>query len=110
MLIYVDIDNTICCCETTDYSKAVPIPSRIEKINKLFERGNNIVYWTARGSVTQKMWFDVTYKQLTDWGCKFNELRMGKPAYDMFIDDKNVNSDTFFSQPLPHENLNQFKV
>ena len=71
-----------------------------EEIVKLWRTMND---WVLKG-------FDVTYKQLTDWGCKFNELRMGKPAYDMFIDDKNVNSDTFFSQPLPHENLNQFKV
>ena len=37
-----------------------------------------------------------TLKQLNDWGCKFTELRMGKPAYDLFIDDKNINSEVFF--------------
>ena len=41
-------------------------------------------------------WFQTTLKQLNDWGCKFTELRMGKPAYDLFIDDKNINSEVFF--------------
>jgi len=35
-------------------------------------------------------------KQLKEWGCKFHELKMGKPAYDLFIDDKNINCETYF--------------
>ena len=31
------------------------------------------------------------------WGCKFHELKMGKPNYDLFIDDKNINCDTYFN-------------
>lgn len=98
MKIYVDIDETICYYEgERDYSKALPYYDRIKKINKLFNEGNIIVYWTARGTITQVNWFDITLKQLNSWGCKFNELRMGKPAYDLFIDDKNINSDAYFS-------------
>ena len=41
--------------------------------------------------------YDITLNQLNKWGCKFYELRMGKPNYDLFIDDKNINSDTFFN-------------
>ena len=102
MLIYVDIDNTICYYKnddikkTMDYRKALPYSKRIEKINTLFEEGHKIVYWTARGTVTQKLWFNATYAQLIEWGCKFHELKMGKPAYDLFIDDKNVNSNIYF--------------
>jgi len=29
-------------------------------------------------------------------GCKIHELRMGKPVYDLFIDDKNISSDNYF--------------
>jgi len=100
--IYVDIDDTICYYDITEknddknYSLAIPYNDRIEKINKLYEEGNIIVYWTARGTVTQKKWFHTTYQQLILWKCKFHELKMGKPAYDLFIDDKNVNSETFF--------------
>ena len=102
MIIYVDIDDTICYYKNKEiktnleYDKALPYKERIEKINTLFEKGNTIVYWTARGTVTQKRWFHTTYKQLNEWGCKFHELKMGKPAYDLFIDDKNINSETFF--------------
>ena len=98
MIIFVDIDETICYYEgKRDYKLAQPYYERIEKINKLYKDGNTIVYWTARGSVTQKNWFEITYKQLTEWKCKFHELRMGKPAYDLFIDDKNINSDEYFT-------------
>jgi hypothetical protein len=98
MLIYVDIDETICQSpEDRNYSKAQPVKERIEKINKLFDEGNTIVYWTARGTMTGIDWYQVTQKQFDIWGVKYHDLKMGKPAYDLFIDDKNINSDTFFN-------------
>ena len=102
MKIFVDIDDTICYYENLDktkkmdFSQAKPYIERINKINKLFDDGHKIVYWTARGTVTQKLWFNITYEQLKSWGCKFHELRMGKPSYDLFIDDKNINSEEYF--------------
>jgi len=51
MIIYIDIDETICeTPESRDYTKSVPILTNIEKCNKLYEEGHTIVYWTARGS------------------------------------------------------------
>ena len=100
MKIFIDIDNTICFYNeknTMDYSNAIPYDNRIKKINELYDEGNIIVYWTARGTVTQIPWFNITYNQLKNWGCKFHELRMGKPAYDLFIDDKNINSKYYFN-------------
>ena len=35
----------------------------------------------------------LTYNQLVKWKIKFHELRMGKPSYDLFIDDKNLNAN-----------------
>jgi hypothetical protein len=99
MIIYVDIDNTICFnnSEQLDYSFAEPYIDRINKINQLYDEGNTIIYWTARGTKTGINWFNITLKQLNDWNCKFHELRMNKPVYDLFIDDKNINSDNYFS-------------
>jgi len=103
MKIFVDIDDTICYynekdkISSMDYSKAIPYTERIKKINQLYGNGHKIIYWTARGTVTQKLWFNVTYEQLKNWGCKFHELKMGKPVYDLFIDDKNINSETYFN-------------
>ena len=88
MLIYVDIDGTICHTKG-GYMNAKPIQKNIDKINKLFDEGNFIVYWTARGKVTGKDWSELTGQQLTDWGCKYHDLIMNtKPAYDLLIDDK----------------------
>ena len=105
-LIYVDVDETICHYGETkqkhapkgkvDYRNAIPYEDRIKKINKLYDEGKTIVYWTARGSRTGINWFQITLNQLNKWNCKFHELRMGKPAYDLFIDDKNINSEDFF--------------
>jgi hypothetical protein len=92
-VIYVDIDETICLTPDNprDYSSSQPILDNIEKINKLYDEGNTIVYWTARGSRTQKDWFDFTKRQLESWNVKFHELRTDKPFYDLFIDDKTLN-------------------
>lgn len=87
--IYVDVDETICSTPSSrKYEDAVPIKENIEKINKLYDMGNTIVYWTARGSRKQINWYELTYKQLNEWGVKFHELRVDKPYYDLFIDDK----------------------
>jgi hypothetical protein len=90
MNIYVDIDETICFYDgERDYNLAKPYLENIKKINILFEEGNEITYWTARGTVTKIDWFDTTKKQLDGWGCKYHKLIVGeKPAYDLLICDK----------------------
>jgi dTDP-glucose 4,6-dehydratase len=96
MRYFIDIDDTICYTHGMDYSKAIPIPERIKTVNKLYDQGHEIVYWTARGTVTGKDWREVTERQFREWEVKYHELRFGKPAYDYFIDDKNINSEDFF--------------
>jgi len=88
MLIYVDIDGTI-CTTVGGYDNAKPIPENIAKINKLYDEGNIIIYWSARGQNTGRNWNELTGIQLTEWGCKFHDVVMRqKPAYDLLIDDK----------------------
>ena len=92
MIIYIDIDETICKTpEDRDYSKSKPIENNIQKANKLYDDGHTIVYWTARGTVTGIDWTETTQKQFKKWGVKHHELKMGKQYYDVFIDDKNMN-------------------
>ena len=99
MIYYVDIDETICKYkEKREYNLATPIDSNIKKINKLYDEGHTIVYWTARGSVTGIDWTELTLQQLNDWGAKYTQVKLGKPHYDMFICDKAVNSDRFFQE------------
>jgi len=95
--IYVDIDETICFYETEipldgskDYTKAIPNKENINKINKLFDNGNVIVYWTARGSRSKIDWYDFTKNQLNEWGAKYTYLKCDKPYYDLFIEDRSI--------------------
>jgi len=88
--IFVDIDETICFYQgDRNYRDAIPHKNNIAKINKLYDEGHNITYWTARGSVTKIDWFGVTKNQLDKWGCKYHKLSVGeKPHYDLLICDK----------------------
>ena len=48
MIIYVDIDETICNSpKDRNYANATPIKKNISQVNSLFDAGNKIVYWTA---------------------------------------------------------------
>jgi hypothetical protein len=96
MIYYVDIDHTIFNTQGMDYENSKPIIDRIEKINKLYDEGHTIVYWTARGSGSGKDWSEVTKKQFKRYGVKHHTLKFGKPVYDLFIDDKNINSEVYF--------------
>jgi hypothetical protein len=99
MIIYVDIDDTICYRENKtnlDYEKSIPFKDRIKKINELYNKGHTIVYWTARGTISGKYLLVLSYNQLIEWGCLFHSIKINKPTYDLFIDDKNINSETYF--------------
>jgi len=100
MIYIVDIDQTICVTPLVDgkhqYEQSTPIKHRIEAINRLYDQGNVIIYWTARGSSSGIDWAELTLKQLTEWGCKHSTLWLGKPSYDVWIDDKAFNDKEFF--------------
>tara|TARA_Y100000310_G_C20119487_1_gene550799 strand:- start:93 stop:509 length:417 start_codon:yes stop_codon:yes gene_type:complete len=96
----VDIDETICFFPSERrYDLAKPSKENIAKINKLYDDGWRIIYWTARGGSAKskkagKCYYDFTWEQLESWGCKFHDLSTGtkgefvKPPYDLVIDDK----------------------
>jgi len=90
MKIYVDIDETICFYDgERNYPDAIPSMENVAKINKLYDEGHHITYWTARGSVTGLAWKLTTETQLKKWGCKYHHLSVGeKPDYDLLICDK----------------------
>ena len=88
MIYIVDIDHTICDNSNSDYPNSVPYIDRIAKINELFDQGHTIIYWTARGGNSGIDWSELTKEQLGKWGCKHHELRMNKPSYDVWVDDK----------------------
>lgn len=97
MIYMVDIDDTICLTNNSEYENAIPLFHRIKKINELYQNNNTIIYFTARGSKSKKDWKQFTEKQLDDWGCLRHLLITGKPHYDVWIDDKAISSTTFFN-------------
>ena len=93
MVIYVDIDGTICNTpekgSSWDYENSKPRQEQIDKINKLHREGHEIVYWTARGSGSGLDWNAFTRIQLNGWGCEYTRIEsFKKPSFDLFIDDK----------------------
>ena len=38
----------------------------------------------------KKMGYEFTKNQLKKWGLDYHKLVMGKPSYDLFIDDKSL--------------------
>ena len=102
----IDIDGTICevPAGVSDYAAAVPMPDRIRHMNALYDSGHTIVYFTARGmgrtegnvSKSYELFYELTKAQLSEWGAKHHELILGKPAGDVYIDDKGINATSFF--------------
>jgi hypothetical protein len=92
--VLVDIDETICFYPNErKYNLAVPNMENIAKINKLYDEGWEVIYWTARGSMSGIDFKEFTSKQLDTWGCRYHDIITGtdkypKPFYDMVIDDK----------------------
>jgi hypothetical protein len=99
-VVLVDVDETICFYPgKRQYDFAEPDKGNIDKINKLYDEGWYVIYWTARGGSKKsralgRCYYEFTWNQLELWGCKFHDLSTGsrgkyiKPACDLVIDDK----------------------
>ncbi len=84
-----DIDGVIAKKrEDLDYAMAEPNDKMIRIINKLYEYGNEIILFTARGYVSGIDWHYRTEEQMKKWHVKYHELHMGKPNADYYVDDK----------------------
>lgn len=90
--LYIDIDNTITIGD--NYEDCICIIDIVIKLNTLFEENKyNIIYWTSRGCITNKDYYDFTKNQLNEWNVKYNLLITKKPFFDKFIDEKSINLD-----------------
>ena len=102
--LVVDIDGTICTNTLGDYRNAAPFPERIAAVNELYDNGFRITYFTARGMGRYKNSVILSYihfylqtrQQLNQWGARFHSLRLGKPAGDIYVDDKAITDADFF--------------
>ena len=108
----IDIDGTLTEPHEGTPWEAVPIPSRIEKVNKLYDEGATIYLMTARGHIhsnamiyenisdiqreADKFARGRTEAQLTKWGVKYHKLYFGKPRAVIYVDDRAMSDHEFF--------------
>lgn len=90
-----DLDGTLCTNTHGDYESAQPFPWAVERVNALAAAGHRIVVFTARGSTTGVDWRELTEGQLRRWGVAFDELRLGKPGADVYVDDRALHTDAW---------------
>ena len=97
----VDIDGT-CCDDISNedshlYATAKAIEGSLEQINKWYDDGHHITFFTARESKDR----DVTIKWLDDNGFKYNGLITDKPRCKgeddeyIWIDNRKVRGITY---------------
>ena len=89
LTICCDIDGIIAQkVVNNNYENAAPIPGNIKIINRYFDMGHRILLFTARGDTTGIDWSETTKNQMARWGVKYTKLMFGKPAADIYIDDR----------------------
>ena len=97
-IICFDLDNTLCKTIKNYYTKSLPIKKNIKIVNLLYQKGYIIKIFTSRYmgrskeniSLAKKRGSFLTVNQLKKWGVNYHFLILGKPSYDIFIDDKNL--------------------
>jgi hypothetical protein len=93
-----DIDGVLCDQVEGDYAQATPHPEMIALVNRLYAAGYQVILHTSRfmgrtgGDVaeTYRIGLEFTQKQLAGWGVRYHELYMGKPRYDVVVDDRSI--------------------
>lgn len=96
MRICFDLDNTL--CTGTPYEEARPYPWVSKYLKELKSEGHTVIIHTARkmstyngniGMVNKAICF-LTLKQLEEWDFIYDEIYFGKPAADIYVDDKGL--------------------
>jgi len=78
------------------YTDIVKIPhtDRIKKLNDFLDEKNDIYVWIEDNTV----FLHEVVKNLEDWGSKIKNVRLGKPDYDMVIDENCMMPKMFFKE------------
>lgn len=83
--IMVDLDGVVCTEERTfDRPLAKPLDGAREALASLKAAGHTIIIYTGRG------WpeYRATKQWLDDHGMAYDQIHMGKPIADIWIDDR----------------------
>jgi 3-deoxy-manno-octulosonate cytidylyltransferase (CMP-KDO synthetase) len=93
--ICFDLDGTLCTNTFGEYESAEPFGWAIERVNRLAAAGHRILIFTARGTATGIDWGEMSRAQLERWGVVYDELIIGKPSADVYVDDRAVHSEAW---------------
>tara|TARA_X000000368_G_scaffold348595_1_gene288414 strand:- start:306 stop:605 length:300 start_codon:yes stop_codon:yes gene_type:complete len=98
MKYYFGIDNVICETQENNYTDAKPLFDRIEKINLLFDEGNEIYYISKREFEGEKGIANtlLTHSQFEKWGCKYTQIILRNIIQGIYIDKGNLDPVPFF--------------
>tara|TARA_B100001057_G_C22343816_1_gene754350 strand:+ start:48 stop:401 length:354 start_codon:yes stop_codon:yes gene_type:complete len=111
--ICFDLDNTLCSTKGNLYLRSKPIKKNIEIVNKLYKKGFVIKIFTSRFmgrsnenvKKAKKKGFLITTKQLKKWKISYHKLIMGKPSYDLIIDDKSFSYNKSWASKIKKKYL-----
>lgn len=104
-ILAFDLDDTLCIRSSDQgavekYKTCKPIPEMVKIVNDCYDKGHEIVIYTARGmtgfsgnkdDIIHNL-YNLTRTHLEEWGVKYHQLVMGKLHYHLLIDDKAINS------------------
>ena len=76
----------------------IGIEESINQINSKYDEGHEITLYTSRGTLSGTDWFDFTLNQIQSWGIKYHKLKLGKPAYDLFVDDRAISNTEWYER------------
>lgn len=94
MRIGVDIDGVL-TVETKGwyYSQRTAQMSVIDKINEHYDKGDMIILYSSRYEKDRL----ITEKWLEEHGVRYNKLMLGKPKFDLYIDDISMRPKEFIN-------------
>jgi hypothetical protein len=96
-VICFDLDGVISNNTWGNYKLAKPIKKNIKFINILSKKYKVIIF-TSRymgrnndnSRKANKQGYKLTFSQLKKWKVNFDKLILGKPSYDLIVDDKAI--------------------
>lgn len=104
--LIVDVDGTILHAANRDYANATEFSAVIGKLNDLYRKGWNIIYFTARGQLSkngdmkriEKENRPVLEKWLKDHDVLYDYLVFNKPYGAFYVDDKALSLYDFMAK------------
>ena len=85
MKLIIDIDGTI-CTEEKQFSRALakPLEGAVDAIKRLKSEGHTVILYSARTWAE----YEMTVDWLNNYHIPYDQLILGKPQGDVWIDDR----------------------